>query len=73
VIGLLFAAARGFAAMDRAMREGRWLRSEGSQLTGKTLGLIGFGGIAAEVARLANGLGMNVLAWNRTPRAAFPT
>ena len=70
VIGLLFAAARGFAAMDRAMREGRWLRSEGSQLTGKTLGLIGFGGIAAEVARLANGLGMNVLAWNRTPRLA---
>ena len=67
-IGLLFAAARGFAAMDRAMRDGRWLRSEGSQLTGKTLGLIGFGGIAAEVARLANGLGMKVLAWNRTPR-----
>ena len=72
VIGLLFAAARGFAAMDRAMREGRWLRSEGSQLTGKTLGLIGFGGIAAEVARLANGLGMNVLAWNRTPRGGVP-
>ena len=53
-IGLLFAAARGFAAMDRAMRDGRWLRSEGVQLTGKTLGLIGFGGIAAEVARLAH-------------------
>jgi D-3-phosphoglycerate dehydrogenase len=68
-IGLLFAAARGFAAMDRAMREGRWLRSEGAQLTGKTLGLIGFGGIAAEVARLADGLGMKVLAWNRTPRS----
>ena len=68
-IGLLFAAARGFVAMDRAMRDGRWLRSEGTQLTGKTLGLIGFGGIAAEVARLANGLGMKVLAWNRTPRS----
>ncbi len=68
-IGLLFAAARSFAAMDRAMREGRWLRSEGSQLGGKALGLIGFGGIAAEVARMANGLGMKVLAWNRTPKA----
>ncbi|MEP7300555.1 MAG: NAD(P)-dependent oxidoreductase [Caldimonas sp.] len=68
-IGLLFAAARGFAAMDRAMREGRWLRSEGMQLGGKTLGLIGFGGIAAEVARLALGIGMKVLAWNRTAKA----
>ena len=68
-IGLLFAAARGFAAMDRGMRAGQWLRSEGSQLTGKTLGLVGFGGIAAETARLAAGIGMKVLAWNRTPKA----
>jgi D-3-phosphoglycerate dehydrogenase len=68
-IGLLWAAARGFAAMDRAMREGRWLRSEGVQLAGKTLGLVGFGGIAAEVARIALGSGMKVLAWNRTPKA----
>jgi D-3-phosphoglycerate dehydrogenase len=64
--GLLWAAARGFAAMDRAMRGGQWLRSEGMQLTGKTLGLVGFGGIAAEVARLALGCGMKVLAWNRS-------
>jgi D-3-phosphoglycerate dehydrogenase / 2-oxoglutarate reductase len=70
-IGLLWAAARGFAAMDRAMRAGQWLRSEGSQLTGKTLGLIGFGGIGAEVARLALGCGMKVLAWNRTAKT-FP-
>ena len=38
------------------------------QLTGKTLGLIGFGGIAAEVARIALGGGMQVIAWNRTPK-----
>ena len=69
-IALLFAAARDIAAMDRAMRDGRWLRREGSQLGGKTLGLIGYGGIAAEVARIANGIGMRVIAWNRTPRAA---
>ena len=68
-IGLLFAAARGFARMDGAMRSGRWLRSEGVQLTGKTLGLIGFGGIAAEVARIALGCGMKVLAWNRTAKS----
>jgi D-3-phosphoglycerate dehydrogenase len=68
-IGLLFAAARGFAAMDRGIRDGRWLRTEGVQLGGKTLGLVGFGGIAAETARMALGLGMKVLAWNRTPRS----
>ena len=39
------------------------------QLTGKTLGLIGFGGIAAEVARIAVGSGMTVIAWNRTPKS----
>ena len=71
-IGLLFDAARKFAAMDRAMRAGRWLRSEGMQLGGKTLGLIGYGGIAAEVARMALGIGMRVVAWNRTPKAASP-
>jgi D-3-phosphoglycerate dehydrogenase / 2-oxoglutarate reductase len=67
-LALLLAAARGIAAMDRAMRDGRWLRSEGLQLGGKTLGLVGFGGIAAELARLALGIGMTVLAWNRSPR-----
>ena len=68
-IGLLFAAARGFAAMDGAMRAGQWLRSEGLQLGGKTLGLVGYGGIAAETARLARGCGMEVVAWNRTPKS----
>jgi len=67
-VALLFAAARDLAAMDRAMREGTWLRREGVQLAGKTLGLVGLGGIAAEVARIARGIGVRVVAWNRTPR-----
>ena len=67
---LMWEAARDLAHMDRENRRGNWLRTEGMQLTGKTLGLIGFGGIAAEVARLANGVGMRVLAWNRTPKTA---
>ena len=66
---LMWAAARGIAAMDREMRAGNWLRTEGLQLTGKTVGLLGFGGIAAEMARLCAGIGMRVLAWNRTPRS----
>ncbi len=68
-IALMWAAARGIARMDREMRAGNWLREDGMQLTGKTLGLIGFGGIAAEVARIALGSGMHVLAWNRTPKS----
>jgi D-3-phosphoglycerate dehydrogenase / 2-oxoglutarate reductase len=67
-IALMWSAAKGFARMDREMRAGNWLRTEAMQLTGKTIGLIGFGGIAAEVARIAIGSGMKVLAWNRTPK-----
>ncbi|SMF56594.1 D-3-phosphoglycerate dehydrogenase [Tistlia consotensis] len=69
-IALMWAAAKGLAAMDNGMRAGQWLRSEGIQLTGKTLGLLGFGGIAAEVARIARGAGMKVIAWNRSPKTA---
>lgn len=68
-IALMWAAARGIAQMDREMRAGNWLREDGMQLTGKTLGLIGFGGIAAEVARIALGSGIKVLAWNRTAKS----
>jgi D-3-phosphoglycerate dehydrogenase / 2-oxoglutarate reductase len=69
-IALMWAAARGLGAMDGAMRRGAWPRTEGVQLTGKTLGLLGFGGIGTEVARIAGGGGMRVLAWNRTPKSA---
>ncbi len=67
-IALMWEASRGIAKMDREMRAGNWLREDGMQLTGKTLGLIGFGGIAAEVARIALGSGMKVIAWNRSPK-----
>jgi D-3-phosphoglycerate dehydrogenase len=69
-IALMWAAARGLARMDGGMRGGNWIRTEGMELTGKTIGLLGFGGIAGEVARIAAGSGMRVLAWNRTPRTA---
>ena len=67
-IALMWEAARGIARMDREMRAGNWLREDAMQLTNKTLGLIGFGGIAAEVARIALGSGMRVIAWNRSPK-----
>ncbi len=68
-IALMWAAAKDLSYMDREMRDGKWLRRDGMQLTGKTIGLIGYGGIAAEVARIAAGSGMRVLAWNRSPKS----
>jgi D-3-phosphoglycerate dehydrogenase len=67
-IALMMAACRDLARMDRNIRAGTWQPREGVQVSGKTLGVIGLGGIGAEVARIANGMGMNVIAWNRTPR-----
>jgi D-3-phosphoglycerate dehydrogenase / 2-oxoglutarate reductase len=67
-IALMWASARVIPWMDREMRVCNWLREDAMQLTGKTIGLIGFGGIAAEVARIASGSGMKVIAWNRTPK-----
>lgn len=68
-VALMWAASRDLARMDRDVRAGRWLGADGLQLTGKTLGLLGFGGIAAEVARIASGSGMSVIAWNRSPKS----
>jgi D-3-phosphoglycerate dehydrogenase / 2-oxoglutarate reductase len=68
-IALMFACARDIARMDREIRAGSWRPREGVQLTGKRLGVIGLGGIGTEVVRIALGIGMEVLAWNRTPRS----
>ncbi len=70
-IGLMFTAARDFARMDRDIRAGAWRRTEGVGLGGRVLGLVGFGGIGREAARLALGLGMRVVAWNRSAKS-FP-
>jgi D-3-phosphoglycerate dehydrogenase len=67
-IALMFACARDLARMDREVRGGTWKPAEGMQLLGKTLGVIGLGGIGREVARIAKGMGMNIVAYNRTPR-----
>src|ERR1700688_4231354 len=67
-IALMFACARDVALSDRKIRSGTWEPLEGVQLCGKTLGIIGLGGIGGEVARIAAGIGMKVIGWNRTPR-----
>ena len=74
--GLLLAAARRMSEADRFIRQGNW-RAEnawspdfftGKDVAGATLGIIGLGDIGQAVARRAAGFGMEVLAWNRTPR-----
>ncbi|MGC1444160.1 MAG: NAD(P)-dependent oxidoreductase [Xanthobacteraceae bacterium] len=71
-IALMFAACRDIAAMDREVRVGTWVPHGGLQLLGKTLGVIGLGGIGSEVLRIGQGLGMKVIAWNRSPRPGAP-
>jgi D-3-phosphoglycerate dehydrogenase len=63
-IGLLFALARDIPGVASASRTGQWKRSAGWELTGKTLGIIGFGAIGRDVARRAHALGMRVLAYD---------
>src|ERR1700683_2182829 len=71
-IALMFAASRDVAQMDRLIRSGTWSTQEGVQLRVKTLGIIGLGGIGREVMRIGRGLGMEVIAWNRTVQAGAP-
>ncbi len=63
-VGLLFAVARHVAAADASVKAGRWERSRfrGTQLLGKTLGIVGIGNVGRLVARSAAALGMHVVA-----------
>lgn len=67
-MGLVFAAARHIATMHGIVRSGAWRPMQGMELRGKTLGIVGLGGIGREMARIASGIGLKVLAWNRTPK-----
>src|SRR5215813_7787942 len=68
-MGLVFAAARHVATMHGIVRGGGWRPMQGMELRGKTLGIVGLGGIGREMARLADGIGLKVLAYNRTPKS----
>ena len=62
-LALLLALVRRIPAADRSMRDGAWDRKSftGTELHGKTLGLVGAGRIGGEVARRARAFGMKVL------------
>ena len=65
-IALLLAVARHVPAADASMKAGKWDRSKflGTQVAGKTLGVIGLGRIGREVARRAVGLDMKVVGFD---------
>jgi D-3-phosphoglycerate dehydrogenase / 2-oxoglutarate reductase len=71
-IALMFASCREIARMDREVRGGTWVPHESVQLLGKTLGVIGLGGIGSEVLRMGRGLGMQAIGWNRSSRPGAP-
>lgn len=62
-IALIFALARQIPAADRETQSGNWNRSRflGTELTGKTLGIVGCGNVGSAVAERALGLKMKVL------------
>lgn len=68
-MGLVFAAARHIGTMHALVRNGGWRPMQGMELRGKTIGIVGLGGIGREMARIAGGIGLKVVAWNRSPRA----
>ena len=68
-IGYLLALARKIPQASASMAQGQWKKKvlEGTEIAGKTLGLIGLGNIGQAVARRANALGMDVIFYRRTP------
>ncbi len=59
-IGSMLALCRNFYVTSNELKLGRWNKSGGSQLTGKTVGIIGYGHIGQEVARLLKPFGCSL-------------
>ncbi|MCM2322969.1 MAG: D-2-hydroxyacid dehydrogenase [Oligoflexia bacterium] len=67
-IAHMMCLGRFIHASNFEMRQGKWPKkeyAEGVEVTGKTLGIVGFGAIGVEVAKRAIGLGMNVIAYSK--------
>lgn len=64
-LALMFAAARRVSWMDHEIRAGRWSRAQdGLELSGRTLGLVGFGQVARRVSLACQAIGMDVLVYD---------
>lgn len=70
--GLILSLTRNIPREDRALREGSWQQTIGTDLAGCTLGLVGLGRLGRAMVPVARAFGMDVLAWsqNLTDEAA---
>jgi D-3-phosphoglycerate dehydrogenase len=64
---LMISLPNHIAEADASMKQGKWLKKEleRTELGGKTLGLVGIGRIARELAVRAKAFGMNVIAYDK--------
>src|SRR6202030_4839336 len=69
---LILASARNIVTESNSVRSGGWQQTVGTDLRGKTLGVLGLGRIGLQVARIGSAFGMNLIAWsqNTTTEAA---
>lgn len=63
-LGLAIALARNISERDRNTRFGGWNRSAGTELSGKTWGILGYGATGRAVAKLLSGFGCKILAYD---------
>ena len=61
---LLLATARKVPILDKKTRDGQWPRSNGIELYGKTLGILGLGAIGKAVAHRASGFSMKIISYD---------
>jgi phosphoglycerate dehydrogenase-like enzyme len=69
---LILASARHIVTESNSVRSCGWQQTVGTDLRGKTLGVLGLGNVGSQVARVGSVFGMNLIAWsqNMTPEAA---
>mgnify|MGYP001564190612 CR=1 FL=1 len=67
-LALLLCLAKRIIISDRKTQKEEYKVEMGFELKGKTLGIIGLGNIGSRTAELAQGIGMKVIAYNRTPK-----
>jgi phosphoglycerate dehydrogenase-like enzyme len=65
VWALILASARNIVAENNSVRSGGWQQTIGTDLHGKTLGVLGLGRIGSQVARIGSAFGMRLLAWSQ--------
>ena len=61
-LALILSGVRGVVLLDRELRPDTWQPDGGLELEGKTLGVIGLGGVGCTMVQLGTALGMKVIA-----------